>query len=100
MNIPASGGVECSVERGELLPPVTGGAETLCSDIREAAAELGAPAAQVTVRVLSPYALAAVVTVGGRTLPELKLARSDRELGRDSLRSFAQSIASAANTSQ
>ena len=96
MKVPAAGGVQCSVERGELLPPASGGAEALCGDIEQAAAELGDVPTSVTVTVVSPYRMAAVVTVGGKRLPELNMASSDRELGRESLRRFAQAIASAA----
>lgn len=85
---------QCNVDRGELLPPASGGAKALCGEIEEATANIGA-AIRVSVRVLSPYALEAHVTAAGRDLPPIRMARSDRELGRPSLRRFAKSIATA-----
>ena len=96
MKVPAASGLQCSVERGELLPPASGGAEALCGDIAQAAAGLGEMPTSVSVTVVSPYSMAAVVTVGGKQLPEIKMASMDRELGRESLRRFAQAIATAA----
>lgn len=95
MNRPAVGDVRCTVERGELLPPGSGGAEALCAEIDEATAGLPVRPT-VAVRVVSPSLLAAVVTVGGQALPEVKLARADGALDRMAFRRFAQSIATIA----
>ncbi len=94
VNRPAGSEARCTVQGGELLPPESGGAEALCADIEAATASLPVPAT-VSVRVVSPAMLAADVTVGGRTLPEIKLARSDSLLDRSSFQRFAQAIAAA-----
>ncbi len=100
MNPPARADVECTVQAGELLPPESGGVEALCADMKEAMVELGAGPATVSVTVVSPYALAANVTVAGQALPEIRLARSDRALDRASFPRLAQSIAAASKAAR
>lgn len=95
VNRPAGSNLSCAVQGGELLPTESGGADALCAEIEAAIAGLPAPPS-VTVRVLSPGLLAATVTVGGRTLPEIKMARSDSPLDRTAFRRFAQAIAATA----
>ena len=93
MSVPPSREIHCSVARGELLPAGSGGAEALCAEIKTAAAELRLAQPSVVVEVVSPYMLAARVSVGGRSLPEMKMARSDQALDRAAFRRFAQAIA-------
>lgn len=92
---PAGSAARCSVESGEKLPAQSGGAEALCAEIEGATANL-APLPTVAVRVVRPGVLAATVTRGGRTLPEIKMARFDRELDRAAFKRFAQAIVKAA----
>ena len=87
----------CRVIGGDKLPPETGGSGQICASI-EAAAESRAPGTgySVEVEVLSDYMLAARVRMAdGRTLPEQKMAVSDRKLGRRAINRFATSIAEA-----
>lgn len=95
VNRPAESGPRCTVEGGELLPPESGGAAALCADIEAATASLPVPTT-VSVRVASSSLLAANVTVDGRVLPEIKMARSDSPLDRSAFQRFAKAIASAA----
>lgn len=87
--------VDCRVVGGGKLPAETGGADGLCKAIRNAAAEV-APGRRfrVEVSVLGRSALAArVTTADGVSLPEQKMAISDRALTRGSIERFARSLA-------
>ena len=95
MNRPADSSGRCTVQGAELLPPESGGGEALCAEIEAATAKLPGPPA-VSVRVVRPHLLAASVTIEGRTLPELKMSRSDRALDRQAFQRFAKAIAKAA----
>ena len=95
MNGPAKGAARCSVEGGEKLPVASGGAEALCAEIETATAQLAAPPT-VLVRIVGSHLLAATVSVGGRDLPEIKFARSDKALDRSAFKRFAEAIARAA----
>ena len=95
MNRPANSDSRCTVEGGKLLPQGSGDAEALCAEIESATAQLPVPPT-VSVRVLPPQVLAATVTVGDRTLPEIKMARFDRALDRSAFKRFAEAIALAA----
>jgi hypothetical protein len=94
VNRPAASAPRCSVEGAERLPSASGGAEALCAEIEAATA--GLPATAISVRVVSASALAASVTVDGRTLPEIKMARSDGTLDRRAFKRFAEAIAASA----
>ena len=77
------------------MPADVGGPDAICAAI-QAAAQKEAPGASfsVEVRVLSASSLAAIVRLAdGRTLPEQKMAVSDRQLGRGSIDRFAAAIA-------
>ena len=100
MNAPKASGLACDVQRGELLPAASGGAEALCADIKQALDGVRAEPARVAIRVISAHAIAATVTVGGKDLPEIRLDRMDRELSRDALQRFAQAIATGATASR
>jgi len=94
MNQPNSG-PGCTVDGSELLPAAAGGADSICAAIGEAARSR-APGISFTVevRVLSASALTAVVRLSdGRTLPEQKMAVSDRQLNPASIERFAAAIA-------
>lgn len=95
VNRPAASAPKCSVEGGERLPPESGGAEALCAEIEAATAGLPAKTS-ISVKVKSASALAARVTVDGRALPELNMARSDAVLDRGAFERFAQAIAASA----
>lgn len=92
MNAPSEAKpVACRVVDGDKLPAASGGADALCAAIEKAAQARFS----VEVRVLSPSALAAAVTMAdGRSLPEQKLVVSDRALTTSSFDRFARSIAS------
>ncbi len=86
---------QCRIVGGTKLPVASGGPQALCAAI-EAAAAKQAPGAAYTVqlRVLSAYSLAAAVRMAdGRSLPEQKLAVTDRALNRASIDRFANAIA-------
>lgn len=98
MNAPASDGeLSCRVTGEASLPAESGGAAALCAAIEEAVAvRLPHAGASIEVRVLSPFALAATVTMAdGRTLPEQKFASNDRALTEGSFRRFAEALATA-----
>lgn len=93
MNGRSGGEVSCEVIDAGKLAPEAGGAEAICGAIRQATAEEGlGEGLAVRVRVLSPTMLAAVVTMGGRTLPEQTLASADRALGKSAFERFARSL--------
>lgn len=95
MNVRSAGAGGCRVENAEALPPESGGEPALCAAIREAVAAQGiGQAYSVTVRVLGPSMLAASITTAtGETLPEQKLAASDRPLNAASFERFARVLA-------
>lgn len=95
VNRPATSAPRCSVEGGERLPAESGGAKALCDEIEAATAGLPAATA-ISVRVMSASALAASVTIEGRTMPEIKMARSDGTLDRRAFKRFAGAIAASA----
>jgi len=87
----------CHVIGGDKLPAETGGPRQICASI-EAAVASQAPGAgySVEVQILSDYMLSARVRMAdGRTLPEQKLAVSDRKLNRRLIDRFAATIADA-----
>jgi len=94
MSAPASEKARCTVIGGDKLPAEIGGAEALCTIIRNALAKQ-APNVRVSVevRVLRPSMFAAILVVEGRTLPEQKFAVMDRNLNTRSIERFAQSVA-------
>lgn len=88
-------GNTCQVVGASQLPADVGGPDAICAAIR-AAAQKQAPGVtfSVEVRVLSASSLAATVRLAdGRTLPEQKMAVSDRQLGPGSIDRFAATIA-------
>lgn len=87
--------VDCRVIGGGKLPAETGGPDALCKAVRAAAVKV-APGRRfsVEVTVLGRSALAARVTMaGGASLPEQKMAISDRGLTRGSIERFARALA-------
>jgi hypothetical protein len=86
--------VDCRVVGGDKLPADSGGSDTLCAAIAQAAAaETPARRFSVEVRVLGRSSLAATLTMAdGRTLPEQKFAVSDRSLNKGSLERFAKAL--------
>lgn len=86
----------CRVLGGEKLPAAIGGEEQICAAIEAAAAGVPGEAYSVEVLVRSDYMLSAQVRMAdGRSLPELKLAVSDRQLTRRSIERFATSVGEA-----
>lgn len=87
----------CLVIGGDKLPAETGGAQQICASI-EAAAAARAPGVgySVAVTVLTDFMLSAQVRMAdGRSLPDMKMAVSDRKLNRRSIDRFANSIGEA-----
>lgn len=84
----------CEVTNASRLPPASGGAETLCSEIERAIAA-AAPTTHYSakVAVLSATRLSALLIVNGHAVPEQNFAVMDAELNRNSIRRFAESIA-------
>ena len=94
MDRPTTQAAGCQVSGAELLPAETGGAAALCSAIAAARGDGAAAPASVHVRVISEHMLAATQTLAdGRSLPEVKTARSDRPLGRRSFDMLAEALA-------
>lgn len=89
---PASGG--CQVIGEGKLPPEIGGADALCSVIRQGVSA-SAPGVAFTlqVQVLSAAMLSAsLTTADGRKLPEMRHAVMDRTLTRASLERFGRAL--------
>lgn len=97
MEQPSAESRECIVSGADKLTADIGGAGAICSAIRAAAGEKSPGTAFVVeVRVESASAIAARITVkDGRTLPEQKMAVSDRPLNPASIERFAAAIADA-----
>lgn len=84
----------CQLVGDRKLPADAGSGDEICAVIERVAATL-APSASysVEVRVLSPSSMAATVRLAtGQTLPEQKMAISDRKLNRGSIQRFARAI--------
>lgn len=85
--------VDCQVTGAELLPSEAGDPETLCAAIR-AARPSGSASVVVEVRIKSPHMMVATQTLAsGETLPEIHTARTDRPLGRRSVKMLADALA-------
>jgi hypothetical protein len=80
----------CVVNGAEQLPAGLGGADAVCAAIDRAVK--GADAS-VVVTIVSPHAMVANVTAGGRTLPEQRVDVSDHELTARSIEMLANSVA-------
>ena len=89
----------CTVENAAKLPAEAGDAESVCAAMKEAAVAAAGPsllnsgAVSVRVTVESQHKLSAVAIVGGRALPEQKLAISDRVLSPGSIEMLARAVA-------
>jgi hypothetical protein len=82
----------CTVEGADKLPAEIGGADAVCAAIREALG--GEAGVSVAVRIISPYAAAALVTTAdGRKLPQVNVSISDRALNKRSIDMLAQGVA-------
>lgn len=92
--------VRCTVIGADQLPAGLGGAEAVCRAIELAAAPVlaangsAAGRASVVVQVLGPHMLAATLTTAdGQSLPEQRVAASDRPLGASSLALLGKALA-------
>lgn len=84
----------CRVVAGEKLPPASGGATAICSEVERAiASRIPNLPYSAEIKVLSPSRLSATLVVNGRQLAEQKFAIIDRQLDRSAIRRFAQSLA-------
>ena len=88
----SSGAARCRVIAGEKYLGTS--KKTLCREI-EAAIAAEVPGARYTaeVKALSPTRLTAQLVVNGRALPEHKFAVMDADLGIESMKRFARSLA-------
>lgn len=99
MNSTSSDALHCAVEGAEKLPPELGGSAAICSAITKAAApvlnsrRVGAEAVSVVVNVQSASAISAATSVAGKSLPEQKVAISDRTLNARAIDMLANAIA-------
>lgn len=94
MNTGMERDVRCSVHGAERLPLDVGGVDGVCTEIQRAAAAAGVGPVKVRVTVHSSNELSAQITNRqGRTLPELRFAKSDQPLSRASVGRFARTIA-------
>lgn len=94
MNSPAPAAGQCRVTGEGKLPPEIGGADALCTLIRQAVSA-SAPRVAFTldVQVLSDSMLSATVTTAdGRKLPEMRHAVMDRTLTRSSVERFGRAL--------
>lgn len=93
MTTPPKIALTCTVSGGDKLSSETGGPEALCDAIRSAAGDKG-HGASVAVRIVSPCAAAASVTLAnGRTLPDVNVSVSDRKLNARAITMLAQGVA-------
>lgn len=96
MSTPAPGAHNgCHVADAAKLPAAAGGAQAVCREIERAIAA-ASPTTRYSadIAVRSSSRLSAVLVVNGRTLPEQNFAVSDRELNPESIRRFAEALAS------
>jgi len=94
MSAPNGSSPHCRVDDGDKLPAGSGGTNALCSAIERAMSEsVPGLAYSAEVRVISPSMLSAVLTAGGRALPEQKFARTDGELDGSAFERFASALA-------
>lgn len=94
MNSPAPAASGCRVTGEAKLPPEIGGADALCTTIRQAVSA-SAPGFAFTldIKVLSESMLSAsLTTADGRKLPEMRHAVMDRTLTRTSLERFGRAL--------
>jgi hypothetical protein len=85
---------QCTVNGAEKLPAEVGGANALCGALERAvAAKVPGLRYSAELRVASPSALIANLTVNGRKLPEQRFGVMDRNLNPGSIQRFAQSLA-------
>jgi hypothetical protein len=86
----------CVITGADKLPAGLSG-DAICAEIRAAARKASSGTGfSVEVRVVSASSLAARIRLrDGRTLPEQKMAVSDRQLNSGSIERFALAIASA-----
>lgn len=84
----------CVVEGAALLPAETGGEEALCDEIRRATADVMPAGARISVQIMSDHLMHGTVTLqGGRSLPRITTAVSDRTLSPRSFRMMAAALA-------
>ncbi len=92
-NVPEA---ECRVDIAAKLPAAAGGADEICTAIRNAVRSQApqASVALIDVRVPSPAKIAATVTLkDGRKLPEQTMAISDGVLNGRAIERFARAVA-------
>lgn len=84
------GAMQCSVAGEAMLPGGSGGADALCTVLRD---ELGTLVSRVDVSVRSANRISAIaILADGRPLDEVHAARSDAPVGQSTFRSLAQAI--------
>lgn len=89
----------CSVEKAEKLSPEIGGADAVCSTIKNAAmariepSRLNSAAVTIRVRVESEHKISAVATIDGKALAKQNVAISDRVLAPSSIQMLADAVA-------
>jgi hypothetical protein len=87
-------GVRCQVVGASQLSADTGGADASCAAIDQSLQAASPKPAAVEVTIVSPSLVSATVMLAdGRRLPAIKVASSDRPLGRGSIQMLADSIA-------
>jgi hypothetical protein len=87
---------QCAVIGADKLPADLGDGDAICAAIRAAARGRAPADFAVEVRVESVSSIAAIIRLkDGRTLPEQKMAVSDRPLNLRSIERFAAAIADA-----
>jgi hypothetical protein len=84
----------CRVTGAQNLPAELGGADALCAAAARAI-ELASPKPKaIEIKVVSPYLIAAtVILIDNKRLPVIKIASSDRPLGRKAMQMLTDSIA-------
>lgn len=100
MNRTPGEGIRCTVAGDEMLAQELGGGPAICFAIERAAGPVlqrsGIPPSEVTVsvRVATPYAITATVSVQGKAFPEQRIDISDRPLNQRSIDMLGQAVAS------
>jgi hypothetical protein len=99
MNSTPSQSFRCVVEGAERLPPGLGGGDAVCSAVAKAATPVlerngvDAGAVSVVITVQSASAISAATSVAGKSLPEQKVAISDRSLNPRAIDMLANAVA-------
>ncbi len=84
----------CRVTGAHKLPAELGGADALCAAAARAIESVSPRPKAIEIKVVSPFMISAtIILFDNRRLPVIKIASSDRPLGRKAIQMLTDSIA-------